>query len=470
MRQLLDAGNIVIAAGFQGIDEDFNITTLGRGGSDTTAVALAAVLKADSCEIYTDVDGVYTTDPRQLPEARRVKQISYDEMLELASLGAGVMHSRSIEFGKKFGVPIHVRSSFSDITGTMIVADPEVPDRAVCGAALAKDEARITIEGVPDKPGVSYAIFSKLAANKIAVDMIVQNVGAEGKANISFTVPRDELTLSLETTRNVASELGADRVTSDDNVSKVSVVGLGMASQSGVANKLFRALASAGVNIQAITTSEIKISALIARDQSLIALRAAHAAFQLEQEPAETSADVKSWHKTNGVTAEDVVRHLQAMEGLAIDEISLDDSQALVTLHAVANKPGVAAHLFDEIAAAGVFVDMIVQSFGAADAATISFTVNEKDLKKSIEVAEKISKELGCGGVTNSPKHSKLSVQGIGVRTNTSVAMRVFESLSAACINLDILSTSEVRINVIVDGDQGKKALTTVEKAFADAL
>src|SRR5688572_26498006 len=154
MRKLLDEGNIVIAAGFQGIDDDFNITTLGRGGSDTTAVALAAVLKADTCEIYTDVDGVYTTDPRLLPEARRVRQISYDEMLELASLGAGVMHSRSIEFGKKFHVPIHVRSSFTDIPGTMIVAEPEAPDQAVCGAALVKDEARITIEGVPDRPGV----------------------------------------------------------------------------------------------------------------------------------------------------------------------------------------------------------------------------------------------------------------------------------------------------------------------------
>src|SRR5688500_7855612 len=189
LRKKLDEGNIVIAAGFQGIDDDFNITTLGRGGSDTTAVALAAVLRADACEIYTDVDGVYTTDPRVVPEARRVGRIGYDEMLELASLGAGVMHSRSIEFGKKFDVPIHVRSSFTDQPGTMIVAEPEAPNQAVCGAALVKDEARITIEGVPDRPGVSYSVFSKIAARRLPVDMIVQNVGAEGRANISFTVP-----------------------------------------------------------------------------------------------------------------------------------------------------------------------------------------------------------------------------------------------------------------------------------------
>ena len=180
MRQALDEGKIVIAAGFQGIDEDFNITTLGRGGSDTTAVALAAVLQADACEIYTDVDGVYTTDPRVLSEARHIRRVSYDEMLELASLGAGVMHNRSIEFAKKFAVPIHVRASFGDQPGTLITALPEAPNQPVGGAALAKNEARVTIVGVPDKPGTSVALFSKVAAQAISVDMIVQNVGAEG--------------------------------------------------------------------------------------------------------------------------------------------------------------------------------------------------------------------------------------------------------------------------------------------------
>jgi aspartate kinase len=198
----------VIVAGFQGIDENYNITTLGRGGSDTTAVSLAAVLSADVCEIYTDVDGVYTTDPR-LPEARKVERISYDEMLELASLGAGVMHNRSIEFAKKFNTPVCVRSSFSDVPGTMIVRDPESPDQPVCGAALEKNEACVTLLGVPDRPGTSLAIFSKIAAKNITVDMIVQNVAADGRADISFTVLKDDLKKTLAAADEAVKELGA---------------------------------------------------------------------------------------------------------------------------------------------------------------------------------------------------------------------------------------------------------------------
>src|SRR4051812_30990762 len=243
MKSALKDGHIVIAAGFQGIDENYNITTLGRGGSDTTAVALAAVLNADVCEIYTDVDGVYTTDPRVLPEARMVKQVSYDEMLELASLGAGVMHSRSIEFAKKFNVPIHVRSSFSDRPGSIIAAQSEAPNRAVSGATLVKNEARITILGVPDKPGASHAIFSKIAARNVLVDMIVQNVGAQSRADISFTVLRDDLPVTLAAVKEATEELGAEGFNHDDNVAKVSVVGLGMVTQTGVADKMFRALA-----------------------------------------------------------------------------------------------------------------------------------------------------------------------------------------------------------------------------------
>ncbi len=263
IERLLDEGNIVVAAGFQGIDDDLNITTLGRGGSDTTAVALAAVLGADACEIYTDVDGVYTTDPRLLPEARRVDVISYDEMLELASLGAGVMHSRSIEFAKKFGVPIHVRSSFSDTEGTMIVAESESTTQPVSGAAMTPNEARVTVLGVPDVPGISRQIFSAIAEQKIAVDMVVQNVGIHGHADISFTVPQNELKLTLAAVESVLDQVGAEGMTHDDQVSKVSVVGLNMETQTNVAARMFRALADADVNIQMITTSEIKISTLV---------------------------------------------------------------------------------------------------------------------------------------------------------------------------------------------------------------
>src|SRR5580700_2012163 len=249
IRRELDAGRIVVAAGFQGIDDDFNITTLGRGGSDTTATALAAVLQADECEIYTDVEGVFTTDPRLLNSARKIDRVSYDEMLELASLGAGVMHSRSIEFAKKYGVPIHVRSSFSDAAGTWIVdeRDAQRLGAPVTGAALARDEARITIRGVPDRPGVVHAVFRTIAAAKIVVDMIVQNVSRGGMTEVSFTVAKGDLPETLRAAEAAAREIGAKSVTHDAEVAKVSVVGLGMRTHTGVATTLFEVLASAGI-------------------------------------------------------------------------------------------------------------------------------------------------------------------------------------------------------------------------------
>ncbi len=468
VRQLLNEGNIVIAAGFQGIDENYNITTLGRGGSDTTAVALAAVLGADSCEIYTDVDGVYTTDPRLLPEARRVKQISYDEMLELASLGAGVMHNRSIEFAKKFSVPIHVRSSFSDRRGTMIVSQPEALDQPVGGAALEKNEARVTIDGVPDRPGASLAIFSKIAAKNIAVDMIVQNVGSSGKADISFTVIRDELATTLEAVAEAAAELGANRVTSDDQVAKVSVVGLGMAKQTGVAQKMFRALADAGVNILMITTSEIKISALVARDQGQLALRTVHKAFGLEKDP--TGGSTPPFTASQASNAVEVVARLQHMEGLTIDDLLLDDGQASVTISSLPDQPGLAAQVFEEIAGGGVFVDMIVQSISHNGQASLSFTVPRASLNKSVALAETLAKRLGCGPVTPCKQVAKLSVSGIGMRSHTGVAIRMFQSLSQAGINVDMINTSEVRVNVVVDGEHGQAGLKCLQEAFADVL
>ena len=467
LRRALDAGNIVIAAGFQGTDEDLNITTLGRGGSDTTAVALAAVLKADACEIYTDVDGVYTTDPRQLPEARRVKRISYDEMLELASLGAAVMHSRSIEFAKKFSVPIHVRSSFSDTLGSMIVAVPEAADQPVCGVALVKDEARVTIEGVPDRPGVSLAIFSKIAQRRITVDMIVQNVGAEEKADISFTVDRDDLRPTLEAVQEAAAELGASGFSHDDQVAKLSVVGLGMARQVGVAQKMFRALADAGVNILVITTSEIKISVLVARAQAQAALRAVHAAFALANEPMGVNGP-KPPAAAADSTAIDIVRSLQGMEDLTIDEVAVDETQSLVTVTDVPDRPGIAAAIFDALAQANVFVDMIVQSFGRDGMANISFTVPQADRARTVELVKPLVQRMGCSGVTDAPKVAKLSVSGIGMRSHSTVAIRLFESLAAAKINVDLMSTSEVRVNVIVPGTQGAAALACLQRAFAE--
>lgn len=462
----LDEGQIVIAAGFQGIDELGNITTLGRGGSDTTAVALAAVLKADICEIYTDVDGIYTTDPRLLPEARKVGRISYDEMLELASLGAGVMHSRSIEFAKKFHVPIHVRSSFSDTPGSLIVADPEAPGVPVCGATLVKNEARVTLLGVPDRPGTSLAIFSRLAARNIAVDMIVQNVGSDGRADISFTVVRDELPYTLQAVSQAAAELGAEGISHDEEVAKVSAVGLGMATQTGVARRMFRALADAGVNIQMITTSEIKISVLVSRDQGLAALRTVHRAFALHEPPP--AAETSTIPPPSNGDARAVVARLHGMEDLSVSELALDDTQARLTINGVPDVPGVAAKVFEEIAEAGIFVDMIVQSTGRAGKANLSFTVPQAAFTQALDVTRRLAHSLACGSVTSSAQVAKLSVSGIGMRSHTDVAIRMFRALAQAGINIEMINTSEVRVNVVVDGTAGQQGLHVLEQAFAD--
>lgn len=476
MQELLDDGNIVIAAGFQGIDDDYDITTLGRGGSDTTAVALAAVLRADACEIYTDVDGVYTTDPRILPEARRVERISYDEMLELASLGAGVMHNRSIEFAKKYAVPIHVRNSASDTPGSIIADLPESTDQAVSGAAVTKSESRVSVLGVPDKPGVSYEIFSRVAEKNVTVDMIVQNVGTEGRADISFTVPNGELDVTLEAVRAAIESLGAGRVTQDKEVSKVSVVGWGMAKQAGVAEKMFASLAAAEVNIQMITTSEIKISVLVDKTSSQTALRNVHEAFELEKEPARRADAMVATDATDGsieADAVDVIARLQGvdMEELVLDDITMDGTQGRVTIIGVPDIPGVAARVFREVAAAGVFVDMIVQSHDEhADRASLSFTVPREQVQAAETVAKRLVEEYGCKAVSSCPNIAKLSVSGVGLRSHTGVAIGMFKALASAGVNVEMINTSEVRVNVVVSGDEGEKALKSLKAAFQDAL
>jgi aspartate kinase len=475
MRKLLDDGNIVIAAGFQGIDEDFNITTLGRGGSDTTAVALAAVLNAAACEIYTDVDGVFTTDPRLLPEARKMDRVSHEEILELASLGAGVMHSRSIEFGKKFNVPIHVRNSqsFSDDPGTVIGRESESADRAVSGAALTKNEAQITIAGVPDHPGTSYAIFSKLAGVNVAVDMIVQNAGADGSADISFTVLEDDLPKALAVSKKAADELRAESVSHDASVSKVSIVGLGMATQTGVADRMFRALSDEGINIEAITTSEIKVSVLVKREQALAALRAVHSEFELDRAPNDRVKFGEATGKQNSIGGRanpvDIVARLQRMEDLTIESVSLDESQAQMTLFDVPDRPGVSARIFEAVASEGILVDMIVQSIGRDELADISFTVPRTSVEQSRGVLKQLSAELG-GEVKDVPAVAILTVNGIGIRSHTGVGLRMFKALAEAKINVEMVSTSEIRVNVVVGADKGEAGLAALKAAFADVL
>jgi len=276
-------GNIVVVAGFQGMDSLSDITTLGRGGSDTTAVALAAALKADVCEIYTDVDGVYTTDPRIVPEARKLNKISYDEMLEMASLGAGVLHPRSVELGLKYGIPIHVRSSFNDNPGTIVKESKANMEKslAVTGVAYDSNVAKIGLYDVFDRPGIAYKLFKALSEAKVNVDMIVQSAMRNEINNISFTCSRGDLKKALEVVEQLMPELGSDGVTADDNVAKISIVGAGMVSNPGVAAQMFSALSEEGINLQMISTSEIKISCIIQDSETHKAVKALHRAFNL---------------------------------------------------------------------------------------------------------------------------------------------------------------------------------------------
>jgi aspartate kinase len=285
IHKALKDDHIAIVAGFQGVDAEANITTLGRGGSDLTAIALAAALKADMCEIFTDVDGVYSADPRVVPDAQKIDVISYDEMLEMAALGAAVMQARSVEVAKKFGVKFTVRSSLNTRPGTLVCEETrDMENVVVRGAAVQKDEAKITIMDVPDRPGQAARLFCELADNNINVDVIVQNL-SRGKSatDITFTVPRHDMKQALKVTEAVCKKIGAGGVISDDNIAKVSVVGIGMRSHSGVASKMFSALAAEAINIHMISTSEIKISVVIDKSAAEKALRCVHKAFNLHE-------------------------------------------------------------------------------------------------------------------------------------------------------------------------------------------
>jgi len=283
IRKDLDEGKVVVVAGFQGVDEHGNITTLGRGGSDTTAVAMAAALKADECQIYTDVDGVYTTDPRVEPNARKLDKITFEEMLEMASLGSKVLQIRSVEFAGKYNVPLRVLSSFEEGEGTLIsLEDENVEQATIAGIAFNRDEAQLTIAGVPDKPGIASLILGPVTDANIEIDMIVQNIGADGCTDFTFTVNRNDYAKTMELLEKTAKELGAKQVIGDDKIVKVSLVGVGMRSHAGIANTMFQTLAREGINIRMISTSEIKISVVIDQKYLELAVRSLHEAFGLD--------------------------------------------------------------------------------------------------------------------------------------------------------------------------------------------
>jgi len=286
VRNDLNAGRVVVVAGFQGVDENGNITTLGRGGSDTTGVALAAALKADECQIYTDVDGVYTTDPRVVPNARRLERITFEEMLEMASLGSKVLQIRSVEFAGKYNVPLRVLSTFTEGEGTLITfEDPQMEEAVISGIAFNRDEAKLTVIGVPDQPGIAHRILGPIADANIEVDMIIQNIAEDATTDVTFTVHRRDYAQAMEILQRAAKALGARQVTGDDKIIKISLVGVGMRSHAGIASKMFEALSKEGINIRMISTSEIKISVVVDEKYLELGVRALHEAFQLDQRP-----------------------------------------------------------------------------------------------------------------------------------------------------------------------------------------
>ena len=508
----LDAGQIVVIAGFQGIDEQGDISTLGRGGSDTTAVAVAAAMKQAGydveCEIYTDVDGVYTTDPRVVPDARKMDAISYDEMLEMASMGAGVMHSRSIEFAKKFDVPLMVRNAQSDAIGTWIL--PEAPWMAeipVCGVALATDESRLLLEGVPDEPGVSRTIFAALAEANIAVDMIGQSVGSGGKATIGFTVLTTELERTKFTLTPIVEQLGAE-MRETVQVSKVSVVGAGMRHVSGVAEKMFDALAADGVNLKMITTGDIKISVLIEEDASPAeveavmgeaakekikkahedarrairgrkALRAVHAAFSLSRRrkgagmptdvatPSLFRAKPSTYTVTGEKDREAAVSRLDGMEDVLVSGVHLNLDQSRLTVFDLPDRPGVCAKVFNAVARAGILVDTIVQNITGPGRAELSFTVPKADLNKAVQLTDSLLKPLDATcRVGGEADIAVLYVFGVGMRTHTGVARTMFAALAELGINIGMINTSEVCIGVVIEKSRGEEALAGLKAAF----
>jgi aspartate kinase len=499
MRQALNEGNIVIVAGFQGVDEKANITTLGRGGSDTTAVALAAALKlalvADpqgkdsrpsaignrqlvECEIYTDVDGVYTTDPRLVPEARKMDAISYDEMLEMASMGAGVMHSRSIEFAKKYDVPLMVRSSFADAEGTWIVPEAEWMTRfPVCGAALAKDEVRVFLENVPDRPGVSHQIFAAIAGKNVAVDMVGQSVGHDGRASIGFTVLRNDLNAVIATLQPLVSELGGTIAPTED-VCKVSVVGAGMRTRAGVAEKMFAALCAEGVNMKMITTGDIKISVLVDKADGVKALKAVHAAFELDRSRPgageATGEDLGSGYRLRpGIRGDaqaelaSAIARLSGMEDIVISGVKLHTGYGRVTVFDLPDRPGNCSAVFQAVAAGHILVDMIVQNLTAPGRAELSFTVPKADLTRALKRTQDAVREIdGQARVAGESDVAVLFVYGVGMRTHTGVARKMFGALASRGINIAMINTSEVCVSVVIEATRGEEALECLRTAF----
>ncbi|MGF1569652.1 MAG: aspartate kinase [Nodosilinea sp.] len=472
LQRHLGEGKVIVVAGFQGISEtsDLEITTLGRGGSDTSAVALAAALQAETCEIYTDVPGILTTDPRLVPEAQLMAEITSDEMLELASLGAKVLHPRAVEIARNYGVTLVVRSSWTDEPGTRVVS-PRPQPRPLEGLELAHpvdavefdtDQAKVALLRIPDRPGIAARLFGELASQALNVDLIIQSIHEGNTNDIAFTLVKANLNRAEAVAEAIAPALRRNptdttqaEVMVDTRMAKISIAGAGMIGRPGVAAKMFSSLAAAGVNIQLISTSEVKVSCTIDVADCDRAIATLCAAFEVTSSPRPQGP---------AMTADD--HNAPVVRGAA-----LDVKQARVAIRHVPDQPGMAASIFQLLAAHGVSVDMIIQSqrcrlVGGQATRDIAFTVAQADALSAKTLVEGAAADLGCGEVVVDEAIAKVSVVGIGMIYAPGVAARMFKALSEEGINLQMIATSEIKISCVVAEEEGIKALRAIHSAF----
>jgi aspartate kinase len=475
MERHLQDGKVVVVAGFQGIasTQDLEITTLGRGGSDTSAVALAAALRADACEIYTDVPGILTTDPRLVPEAQLMAEITCDEMLELASLGAKVLHPRAVEIARNYGVLLVVRSSWTDDPGTKVLA-PANSTRSLTGLEIAHpvdavevdtDQAKVALLRVPDRPGVAAKLFGEIALQRLNVDLIIQSIHEGNTNDIAFTVTRNSLNQAEAVAAAIAPVLRHSEEPSPDEaevmvdrqIAKVSIVGAGMIGRPGVAAQMFSTLARVGVNIQMISTSEVKVSCVIDAEDCDRAVAALCEAFEIQSSTIEVSStDVEKPNYHN----EPPVR------GAALDR-----NQAQLAIRYVPDRPGMAAKIFQLLADHGVSVDMIIQSqrcrlLNGLATRDIAFTVAAADVETAQTILQDAREAFGCGEVVVDRAIAKVSVVGVGMVHRPGVAAQMFQSLAQEGINIQMIATSEIKISCVVPEVDGERALRAVHNAF----
>ncbi|BFM40260.1 aspartate kinase [Synechocystis sp. LKSZ1] len=468
LSQHLEEGKVVVVAGFQGISSlgQWEITTLGRGGSDTSAVALAAALKADCCEIYTDVPGILTTDPRLVPEAQLMAEITCDEMLELASLGAKVLHPRAVEIARNYGITLVVRSSWSDEPGTKVLAPPPQPrslvgleiTKAVDGVALDADQAKVALLRVPDRPGVAAKLFREIARQSVDVDLIIQSIHEGNSNDIAFTVVKPALTKAEAVAQAIAPALRSHpnhteeaEILVEKRIAKIAIAGAGMIGRPGIAAKIFRTLAEAGVNIEMISTSEVKVSCVIEEQDADRAIRLLAEAFGI------SSSVIQSGQRNE---------QLPAVRGVALDQ-----HQAQIALRHVPDRPGMAAQIFTALADQNISVDMIIQSQRCrivqdTPCRDIAFTVAQADLATAQGVLEPLAQSLGSGAVDVNADIAKVSIVGAGMVGQPGVAAQFFEALAQASINIEMIATSDIKISCVVPQAQGVQALKVVHEAF----